>query len=376
MKSEDVINCTIFEFIRGSNAYGTNTPESDEDIGGVFIPSKEIILGVKHADVFDNWKDSNGNKIDKSMYNLNKAFDLFIDNNPNMLDFLYAPERCIKIATKEWERIADIRDEFLCTKAKFTFQGYAYAQMKRLESHRTFLRHLVTKPNRVDFGLPEQSMFPETQVEVIARLASEYVNSEDRDEFMNEITSVMHSEGALTFKKYISPELYPIAITDFKRGLHNFLRMISSLSGCFLKDEYVDMANKELQFLAKQKEYDAYCEWKKNRNHKRAEIEGKTGFDCKHACHLIRLAQMSTEILEGKGVLVDRTNIDREYLLDIRNGKYSFEQILEHSKQLSLKSDELYKTTTLKKKPNIELINSLRMQLLEEQLFKERKNEI
>lgn len=373
MKHEDIEKNKIFEFIRGSQAYGTNTPESDEDIGGVVMPTKEIILGVKKFDVLDSWKDEQGNKIDKSMYNMNKAFDLFIDNNPNMLDFLYAPERCIKFATKEWERIAEIRDEFLCTKAKFTFQGYAYAQMKRLESHRTFLRHPVSQPNRVDFGLPEKSMFPETQIEVVARLASEYVKEEDRDAFMNDITSVMHSEGALTFKKYIAPELYPIAITDFKRGMHNFLRMISSLSGCYLKDEYVEIANKELQFLTKQKEWDAYCEWKKNRNAKRAAIEAKTSYDCKHASHLIRLAQMSTEILEGKGVLVDRTNIDREYLLDIRNGKYEFDYILEQSRMLSDKAEELYKTTTLKKKPNLELINNLRMELLEEQLFKDRK---
>lgn len=370
MKHADVEKNKIFEFIRGSQAYGTNTPESDEDIGGVVMPTRDIILGVTKFEVLDSWKDDQGNKIDKSMYSMNKAFDLFIDNNPNMLDFLYAPERCIKFTTPEWERIREIRDEFLCTKAKFTFQGYAYAQMKRLESHRTFLRHPVTKPNRADFGLSEVSMFPDTQIEVVARLSSEYVKPEERDAFMNDITSLMHSEGALTFKKYIAPELYPIAITDFKRGMHNFLRMISSLSGCFLKDEYVDVANKELKFLTAQKEWDAYSEWKKNRNPKRAELEAKIGVDCKHAGHLIRLGQMSTEILEGKGVLVDRTNIDREYLLDIRNGKYDFDHILEQSKLLSEKAEVLYKTTTLKKRPNLELINNLRMELLENQLRK------
>ena len=368
MKKEDVEQYKIFEFVRGSQAYGTNTPESDEDIGGIFMPPRDVILGVSKVNVFDKWQDESGEKIDKSMYNMNSAFDLFIDNNPNMLDFLFAPERCIKFTSPTWERIREIRDEFLCTKAKFTFQGYAYAQLKRLESHRTFLRHPVVKPIRAEFGLSEVSMFPDTQIEVVARLASEYVNADERDDFMNDITSLMHSEGALTFKKYIAPELYPIAITDFKRGMHNFLRMISSLSGCFLKDEYVDVANKELKFITAQKEYDAYSEWKKNRNAKRAAIEEKLHYDSKHASHLIRLSQMSIEILEGKGVLVDRTNIDREYLLDIRNGKYDFDHILEQSKILSDKAEELYKITTLKKRPNLEVINNLRMTLLEEAL--------
>lgn len=281
MKKEDVEQYKIFEFVRGSQAYGTSTPESDEDIGGIFMPPRDVILGVSKVNVFDKWQDESGEKIDKSMYNMNSAFDLFIDNNPNMLDFLFAPERCIKFTSPTWERIREIRDEFLCTKAKFTFTGYAYAQLKRLESHRTFLKHPIEKkPERAEFGLPETSMFPETQIEVTARLSSQYVKEEDRDAFMNDITAIMHSEGALTFKKYIAPELYPLAITDFKRGMHNFLRMISSLSGHFLKDEYQDMANKELQFLTKMKEWDAFSEWKKNRNAKRAEIEAKTGFDC------------------------------------------------------------------------------------------------
>ncbi len=48
----------------------------------------------------------------------------------------------------------------------------------------------------------------------------------------------------------------------------------------------------------------------------------------KHALHLIRLLKMGTELLEGKGINTYREK-DRNLLLDIRNGKYSYEEIFE-----------------------------------------------
>ena len=41
----------------------------------------------------------------------------------------------------------------------------------------------------------------------------------------------------------------------------------------------------------------------------------------KHAMHLIRLLLMGSEILEGKGINTYRSH-DREFLLEIRNGKF------------------------------------------------------
>jgi predicted nucleotidyltransferase len=34
----------------GSVMYGTNTTDSDEDFGGIFIPNKEYILGTKNVE--------------------------------------------------------------------------------------------------------------------------------------------------------------------------------------------------------------------------------------------------------------------------------------------------------------------------------------
>ena len=36
----------LYRYVRGSQAYGTNTPESDQDEGGIFIAPQEWIDGL------------------------------------------------------------------------------------------------------------------------------------------------------------------------------------------------------------------------------------------------------------------------------------------------------------------------------------------
>lgn len=370
MNKQEIEKNLIFLFARGSQAYGTNTPSSDEDIGGVCLPSKRVIYGLDKFEQDDrDWFDSNGIAIDKTVYNIVKAFQMFSENNPNMLDFLYAPERTIKHSSKIWEDVISIRDEFLCIKAKWTYQGYAVSQLNRIKTHRNYLLNPPKcKPEREKFGLPEKSIFPETQIEVIAKLSSEYVNSDNRDTFYNEMTALFDAEGSLIFKKYIPSEYYGFAIADFKKRQKEFLRMISSVSQYFLKDEYKDIAQKELAYIAALNSWDSYVQWARHRNSKRAEMEAKSGYDLKHAMHLIRLLRMGVEILGGNGVNVDRTNIDRDHLMDIRNGVFTFDQILEEADALNAKADELYKTCTLPKKPNSEKIDGVLINILDKHL--------
>jgi len=357
---------TIFLFTRGSQAYGTNNAESDEDIGGVCMPTKEVVYGLKKFEQKDNWVDENGEKQDKVIYNFNKAIDLMINNNPNMLDFIYAPERVVKYLNPAWSRVIDLREDFLCSKAKWTFQGYAVSQLNRIKTHRAYLLNPPkAKPNRADYDLPEKSIFPVTQCEVIAKISSKYVKASERDAFFTEMVNLFDKEGALIFKKYIPEIYYPFAIADFKKGQKEFLQMISSVSGNFLKDEFTHAAENELRYLSSHYNWQRFTKWEKGRNAKRAIMEKKCGYDTKHAMHLVRLLKMAVEIMSGKGVLVDRTNIDRDLLMEIRDGNWNFDQIIELSEKLNKEADELYKVSKLPRKANVDKINELRVELLD-----------
>lgn len=282
MNKQEIEQNLIFLFTRGSQAYGTNIASSDEDIGGICLPSKRVIYSLEKFEQDDSgWFDIKGEPIDKTVYNIVKAFQLCSENNPNMLDFLYAPEHTIKMSTPIWEKVMAIRDEFLCIKAKWAYQGYAVSQLNRIKTHRSYLLNPPKgKPDRTAFGLSEKSIFPETQIEVLAKLSSEYVSEGRQDSFYSEITKLFDAEGSLIFKKYIDPEYYSFAIADFKKRQKEFLRMISSVSQHFLKDEYKDMAGRELAYIATLNDWESYQRWAKNRNVKRAEMEAKTGFDC------------------------------------------------------------------------------------------------
>jgi len=83
------------------------------------------------------------------------------------------------------------------------------------------------------------------------------------------------------------------------------------------------------------------------RNKNKVAIQG----NCKNMMHCYRLAEMGIEIAEGKGIIVRRPN--REFLLKIRNGEMSYDQILDLSEDLLNKSDEAFKKSDIRKTPNV-----------------------
>jgi len=91
----------------------------------------------------------------------------------------------------------------------------------------------------------------------------------------------------------------------------------------------------------------------------------------KHAMHLIRLIIMGREILEGKPVQTYREH-DREFLLDIRDGKYTYDQIFEMVDDFEEKFRYATVNTVLPAKPNFNKIEELVITILESRL----KNEI
>ena len=167
------------------------------------------------------------------------------------------------------------------------------------------------------------------------------------------------------FNRYIDDKYVAIAINKFKVGQKRFLNMLASIQSKFLKEEYSEMAAKELSFMASNRDWKKYKEWEKNRNPERKKMEAKAGYDTKHASTLIRLMTVGTEILEGKGVLVDRTNVDREDLMDIRFDDVKFDDVIEEYEKIEAKLDEKYKESKLQKTADIEKINQLKMNLIE-----------
>lgn len=122
----------------------------------------------------------------------------------------------------------------------------------------------------------------------------------------------------------------------------------------------------EHDFDVAKKKYEQYLTWKKNRNPERAILEDKFGYDTKHAGHLFRLLRMGHEILTTGKVLVYRP--DREELLDIRRGAWSYEKVVHEAEKLEKELDSLYEKSTLQHSPKDKAIDKLLIEITEDVL--------
>lgn len=300
---------TIYLTVHGSRAYGTNVSTSDTDYKGVAIPPKEYLLG--HAFNFEQKEElvSKGHPHDKTVFELKKFMSLAADCNPNIIEVLHTASSDVVLVTKLGERLLENRDLFLSKKAKFRFSGYAHSQLKRIQTHRSWLLTPPgAKPQRSDYGLPEEG---------------------------NKIVggSVMGAFDEL------------------------------SAAGYSFGSEVMMGIQKEKQYASALQHWKQYMNWKETRNADRAELEAKHGFDTKHGMHLIRLMRMCNEILEGKGVLVKRPDADE--LRDIRHGAWSFDKLLEEAGKLEVKANALYETSLLPDVPPVHTLNNLCVELIE-----------
>ena len=115
------------------------------------------------------------------------------------------------------------------------------------------------------------------------------------------------------------------------------------------------------------RDWQSYQTWKRERNPARAELEKKYGYDSKHASHLVRLLKIGVEILETGKINVDRTDIDAEELLAIRNhGIWTYEELVEWAEVKDKELDRLYQESTIvPKKPRWKKINPVMMDIME-----------
>lgn len=297
---------TILLTSAGSRAYGIATPESDVDVKGVVIAPKEIKLGFLHnfeqaegaadikkltAEVWPGSSTSDGaeNGLEGVVYELCKFMRLATDCNPNILDVLFCRDTDILHSTPAGRELRNNRDKFLSTKAKYTFSGYAIAQLKRIMAHRAWLLSPPkAKPTAEEFGLPEQREVRRTQLSSLMNLS------------MAELLALgMSEKGA-------------------------------------------ELIRHESMYAAAMAQWESYCTWKRQRNPKRAELEAAHGYDCKHAAHLYRLLSMGIEIMTTGKVNVYRGQIDADVLLDIRNGGWPFEKLVEWAETKQKELDSLY----------------------------------
>lgn len=128
----------IYGIKAGSHLYGTTTPESDEDYRGVFVPGVDKVLGFSSVDVLS---ESDG--LDIMLHEIRKFAILCLNGNPNILDWLFAPDDCVIFNSDHFDHLRINRDLFLSRKLMPRFYGYVKGHLSKME--RGVTRHLGEK---------------------------------------------------------------------------------------------------------------------------------------------------------------------------------------------------------------------------------------
>ena len=72
---------------------------------------------------------------DIALYEIKKFVNLALENNPNIMDLIYADKEAVIYANKKGKKLLKNKDIFLSKKTKYTFSGYAMSQIHRAKSH-------------------------------------------------------------------------------------------------------------------------------------------------------------------------------------------------------------------------------------------------
>lgn len=331
---------TIFLTLAGSQAHGTAREGSDVDVRGVCVAPLALRLSLFRS--FEQYEgalpaalvDSVVPRIQEHptaarglrvktecvIFDVAKFIALCAAANPNALEILFADGRDWLFVTSAWRRLHDQRGQFLTKKVQQTFLGYAMAQLKKIQTHRSWLLNPPTnKPAREDFGLPAHggtlSHDDQNRIEqsIAEKLRSYGIDNVD-----------IPKASRLALQERLDA-FYRDALSASTEDVEERMRTVAT-AALGVPPEVASTLNAEKRYRAALKHWDSYQTWKSQRNPARAELERAHGYDTKHAMHLIRLMRMGLEVLETGELHVRRD--DAQQLSAIRAGALSFDSLL------------------------------------------------
>lgn len=321
----------------GSHAYGTNIATSDVDIRGIFCADPINLLTpffpIELAKVTD--------EEDTELYELSNYMKLYTQGNPNILETLWVDQLDVLADTEAYQILRNVRQDLLSSKVAFTFTGYAAAQIKKVKGREKW----ISNPKPVD---------PPKETDYISLVH----NFTDDKIFNININDYQYGYRLIPYGDALFG-LYKVDGYDTFDDRGSLNTTFDPETGFFTEDDQRRLPMFILKFAKMEynrvhTDWKNYWEWKNNRNEVRAALEASHSYDTKNAMHCVRLMKMGVEILETGIINVKRPDADE--LLAIRNGAWTYAELLEYSEYMDNKiRNELYHKTSLPKTPNIKL---------------------
>lgn len=334
----------IFEVITGSRSYGLDTGTSDTDIKGVFVLPKDMFYGLEYTAQVNN--ESN----DIVYYELKRFMELLSKNNPNILEMLNVPEKCVLQKHPVMDMLQP--EMFVSKLCEHSFANYAFTQIKKAYGLEKKIVNPVEEERKsvLDFCfvLEDKDAVP----------LRKYLDEKGLEQGKIGLAAIAHVRDC--YNLYYSNEINYAGVT--KKDNANEVSLSSIPKGekpvamlYFNKDAYSVYC----------KQYKEYWDWVAKRNEERYKTTMSHGknYDSKNMMHVFRLLLMAKEIATEGRINVYRK--DREFLLSIKEGRFEYDELVQKAEALKDELPLLYQQLSLKETPDIESINELLVKMRE-----------
>ena len=367
----------LFESVRGSHLFGLATPTSDIDTFGVFCCPPELLFGTgkDYVSIVESGKnDDYWDEIGKFIRELEKS-------NPNALEALFTPDKWIKHFDPSLQPLWDIRDS-LITKACFkSFSGYAIDQIKKAKG--------LGKAINIDPETVRRRKNPLEFCWVAMRTGDGDVRLDkwlSRNGLKQEHCGIVHLTNTLEmynlyYDWFADKDLRLEDYIRLRYGIRqpNFLQRIKygkdpsdietsqlRCSSVTKEDATNPLCTFQYNYLAFSQhcaDYKRYWSWVENRNPERFELNKGYNYDGKNCCACIRLMTMAKELSEGQGMKLDRSEIDRDFLLAVKNHALTFDQVISKMDELEASMKDSFEKSNLPDEPDRDLLENILVQI-------------
>lgn len=377
----------LYEFIRGSKAHGCDTETSDTDYGGVYICPTNDILGLGF-----NYEEQVSNETnDIAFYEVGKFLRLLCNSNPTMLEMLFIDDKFVIYEHPIMTELKKHRDMFITKKCFKSCFSYAHSQISKCQGlNKLFTNPTTELKSPLDFcytfynqgstkfinwlinhGL-NQKYCGLIRIPNMHNVYGVYydwkAHIEDNNISVDDMYNRVHLNGRLrgsdddvtrftqTIMWYYGCNTAPNPFIDLQYYLSNLTKRLG-YSGIVAEDgssktiryiqedctekhgvmvNSVEKGAKPLCYVSfnaegyakHARDYTRYQKWLKERNPSRYENNKGHNYDAKNVSEAFRLMNMAIEIAKGEGVKVNRKNIDRDFLLDVKKHTYSYEELM------------------------------------------------
>ena len=312
----------LFEAIVGSRAYGLATASSDTDIKGIFYLPVEYYLGGQYIAQVANASN------DEVYYELGRFVELLSKSNPTVLELLASPADSIVYQDPIMEQFK--MQDFITREAAMTFAQYAMVQVRKAKGLNKKINNPMDRERKslLDFCF------------IIAGHGSlplrDWLSKRQWKQENCGLAKIEHAKGMYALYYDQNQTLgYKGIVATLESNEVSYSSIPKGQTLC----AYLFVSHEAYSSYCKA--YNEYFSWVSARNEVRFEgtMNHGQGYDAKNMMHTIRLLQQAKEILSKRELQIKRPN--REELLRIKDGGYSYHELFVWSQKVFQEVDEL-----------------------------------